>query len=188
MHGRRLAVQQYRVPPAEPLQRATSCTEDQVHEVLSEFVILVSMTIRAGCYLRISSDPNDKRAGVDRQREDTTALCEIKGLKPVDFYIDNDRSASNGKSAPGGTGCWQTSGREDRRHRRLGPGPQLAHDERAGRPAEVLHQAGPSSLLATTGQGDIDLYSPSGVPDRANQDGGVGARSGHDDRPYTRCR
>ena len=29
--------------------------------------------------------------------EFTTALCEIKGWTPAGFYIDNDRSASNGK-------------------------------------------------------------------------------------------
>src|SRR6185295_14444944 len=52
---------------------------------------------RAACYCRISSDPDDKREGVDRQREDTTALCEVKDWTPVEFYIDNDRSASNGK-------------------------------------------------------------------------------------------
>jgi DNA invertase Pin-like site-specific DNA recombinase len=56
--------------------------------------------LRAACYCRISSDPQDKKEGVDRQRADTTALCEVKGWTPVDFYIDNDRSASNGKKRP----------------------------------------------------------------------------------------
>jgi DNA invertase Pin-like site-specific DNA recombinase len=56
--------------------------------------------VRAGCYCRISSDPSDKRQGVDRQREDTTVMCEVQGWTPVDFYEDNDRSASNGKDRP----------------------------------------------------------------------------------------
>lgn len=56
--------------------------------------------VRAGCYLRISSDPKDKREGVERQREDTTILCEVQGWTPVSFYVDNDRSASNGKGRP----------------------------------------------------------------------------------------
>jgi DNA invertase Pin-like site-specific DNA recombinase len=56
--------------------------------------------VRAGCYCRISSDPNDKRAGVDRQREDTTTMCEVTGWTPVGFYIDNDRSADRGKYRP----------------------------------------------------------------------------------------
>jgi DNA invertase Pin-like site-specific DNA recombinase len=56
--------------------------------------------VRAGCYCRISSDPKDKRQGVDRQREDTTVLCEVQGWTPVGFYTDNDRSASNGKQRP----------------------------------------------------------------------------------------
>lgn len=49
--------------------------------------------VRAGCYLRISSDPNDKRQGVKRQRDDTADICEVKGWKVHDFYEDNDRSA-----------------------------------------------------------------------------------------------
>lgn len=56
--------------------------------------------VRAGCDCRTSSDPNDKREGVDRQRADITALREVKGWTPAAFYIDNDRSASNGKQRP----------------------------------------------------------------------------------------
>ena len=56
--------------------------------------------IRAACYCRISSDPNDKREGVERQREDTTDICTINGWTPADYYVDNDRSASNGGSRP----------------------------------------------------------------------------------------
>src|SRR6478736_603910 len=56
--------------------------------------------VRAGCYLRISSDPNDKRKGVQRQREDTAVLCEIKEWVVAEYYEDNDRSASNGKDRP----------------------------------------------------------------------------------------
>ncbi|WP_264000744.1 hypothetical protein [Mycobacterium intermedium] len=40
---------------------------------------LPKQQVRAACYCRISSDPRDKREGVDRQREDTAALCEVKG-------------------------------------------------------------------------------------------------------------
>jgi DNA invertase Pin-like site-specific DNA recombinase len=96
--------------------------------------------IRAGCYLRISSDPKDKREGIDRQREDTTALCEVKGWAPVDFYIDNDRSASNGRQRP----AW------DRMH-------ELEDLRR------FVTSLGRPVPLATTVQGDIDLYSPTGV-------------------------
>src|SRR4051812_22834825 len=56
--------------------------------------------VRAGCYLRISSDPNDKREGVERQREDTAALCEVQGWTAARYYEDNSRSASNGKDRP----------------------------------------------------------------------------------------
>lgn len=53
--------------------------------------------LRAACYCRISSDPHDKREGVDRQRQDTADVCAIQDWIPSGFYIDNDRSASNGK-------------------------------------------------------------------------------------------
>ncbi|HEX7425735.1 MAG TPA: recombinase family protein, partial [Mycobacterium sp.] len=56
--------------------------------------------VRAACYCRISSDPKDKREGVDRQREDTAILCEVKGWQVAGYYVDNDRSASNGGRRP----------------------------------------------------------------------------------------
>src|SRR3954464_9975550 len=52
--------------------------------------------LRAGGHLRISSDPKDKREGVDRQREDVTVLAEAYGLDIVEWFIDNDTSASKG--------------------------------------------------------------------------------------------
>ena len=120
--------------------------------------------IRAGCYLRISSDPNDKREGVDRQREDTAALCEVQGWTVAGYYEDNNRSASNGQSRK----RWN----------------ELLADIKAGkidaiaawdqdRNWRVMHELedlrkfftslGREVKLATTGQGQIDLYSPAGV-------------------------
>src|SRR5882757_6120516 len=120
--------------------------------------------LRAGCYLRISSDPQDKRAGVERQRADTTTLCEVKGWTPAGYYPDNDRSASNGKGRPE----WM----------------RLLADIKAGkidaiaawdqdRNWRMMHELedlrkfftglGREVKLATTGQGEIDLYSPTGV-------------------------
>ncbi|WP_073698451.1 recombinase family protein [Mycobacterium sp. ST-F2] len=120
--------------------------------------------VRAGCYLRISSDPNDKRQGVDRQREDTTALCEIKGWTPAGYYVDNDRSASNGKDRPqwdrlladlkagkvDAIAVWD----QDRGWR------MMADLERL---RESLAALGRPVLLASTNQGEIDLSSPTGV-------------------------
>lgn len=120
--------------------------------------------VRAGCYLRISSDPDDKRKGVQRQREDTAVLCEIKEWVVAGYYEDNDRSASNGKRRPE----WE----------------RLLADIRAGRIDAIaawdqdrnwrmMHELEElrrffasldrKVLLATTGQGEIDLYSPTGV-------------------------
>lgn len=118
--------------------------------------------IRAACYCRISSDPNDKREGVDRQREDTTALCEVKGWTPVGFYVDNDRSASNGKGRPewerlladveagevDAVAAWD----QDRVNRMM---------EDLMRYKSIFVQRG--ILLATSNNGDIDLSTPSGV-------------------------
>jgi DNA invertase Pin-like site-specific DNA recombinase len=120
--------------------------------------------VRAGCYLRISSDPDDKREGVQRQREDTTALCEVKGWTPVDFYEDNNRSASNGKDRP----RWDdlladiTAGKidaiaawdQDRNWRKMSELEDLR---------KFFGGLGREVKLATTGQGEIDLYSPTGV-------------------------
>jgi DNA invertase Pin-like site-specific DNA recombinase len=116
---------------------------------------------RAGFYLCISSDPKDKRQGVDRQREDTTALCEVKGWTSVGFYVDNDRSASNGKQRPewdrlladvkagkvDAIAAWD----QDRGWRLMGELEQLRR---------FFTGLGHQVPLATTGQGDIDLYSP----------------------------
>ncbi len=120
--------------------------------------------IRAACYCRITSDPHDKREGVQRQRADTSALCEIKGWKVAGYYIDNDRSASNGKDRPewdrlladvqagkiDAIAAWDQDG-----------GWRMMHELEALR--RFFAGLGRTVLLATTGQGDIDLYSPTGV-------------------------
>jgi DNA invertase Pin-like site-specific DNA recombinase len=54
--------------------------------------------VRAAVYLRQSKDPNDDRLAISRQRDDCLALCAAKGWTPIEpHYVDNDRSASNGK-------------------------------------------------------------------------------------------
>ncbi|MCV7179546.1 recombinase family protein [Mycolicibacterium sphagni] len=120
--------------------------------------------VRAGCYCRISSDPNDKRAGVTRQKEDTTALCEVKEWEVAGFYIDNDRSASNGNSRPewerllddvkagkiDAIAAWD----QDRGWR------MMSELEDLRRFFKSLDR---KVLLATTGQGEIDLDSPTGI-------------------------
>lgn len=122
------------------------------------------MQVRAGCYCRISSDPSDKREGVTRQRDDTAALCEIKGWTPTEWYVDNDRSASNGKDRPE----W------DRLLADIAAGKIDAiavwDQDRGWRMMSELESLrkfftglGRQIPLATTGQGDVDLYSPTGV-------------------------
>lgn len=121
-------------------------------------------TVRAGAYCRISSDPDDKREGTDRQRKDTATLCEVKGWELVDYYVDDDRSASNGKERPewrrlladikagriDAIAAWD----QDRSWRLMADLEELRRFfAELGRPVK----------LATTGQGEIDLFSPTGV-------------------------
>lgn len=119
---------------------------------------------RAGCYCRISSDPDDKREGTQRQRQDTAALCEVQGWAVAEYYIDDNRSASNGKDRP----AWKrllgdiSAGKidaiaawdQDRNWR-------MMHELEDLR--KFFASLGREVLLATTGQGVIDLYSPTGV-------------------------
>jgi DNA invertase Pin-like site-specific DNA recombinase len=120
--------------------------------------------VRAGCYCRISSDPKDKRHGVDRQRQDTAALCEIKGWEVAAVYVDNDKSASSGKERPqwdrlladvkAGTIDAIAAWDQDRGWRMMAELEELR---------KFFTSLGRPVLLATTGQGDIDLFSPTGV-------------------------
>lgn len=54
------------------------------------------MTRKTGIYLRISSDPEGKRLGVTRQREDCEKKAQALGWTIAEVYEDNDVSASNG--------------------------------------------------------------------------------------------
>jgi DNA invertase Pin-like site-specific DNA recombinase len=56
-------------------------------------------TMKAGIYLRQSSDPNNDHLAVDRQRKDCVKLCEVKGWGWAE-YMDNDTSATKAKPRP----------------------------------------------------------------------------------------
>lgn len=56
--------------------------------------------IRAAIYLRQSIDRYGNEIAVTRQREDCVRLCDQRGWKILPEYLDNDRSASNGKPRP----------------------------------------------------------------------------------------
>jgi site-specific DNA recombinase len=53
---------------------------------------------RAAIYCRISRDPEGRREGVDRQREDCLAIAKRRGwtVTPEREYVDNDLSAAKG--------------------------------------------------------------------------------------------
>ncbi|MDV3130014.1 recombinase family protein [Mycobacterium sp. 21AC1] len=56
-------------------------------------------TTKAAVYLRQSMDRYGDTLAVARQRKDCLALCEQRNWTPVE-YVDNDRSATNGKARP----------------------------------------------------------------------------------------
>jgi site-specific DNA recombinase len=55
--------------------------------------------VKAAVYVRISSDPEGLRAGVERQRLDCVEWCERRGWE-VEVFEDNDASAYRGKPRP----------------------------------------------------------------------------------------
>lgn len=57
-------------------------------------------TVRAGVYLRISSDPYGLEAGVKRQDTDCAALCAQRGWQVAERYTDNDVSAYTSRKRP----------------------------------------------------------------------------------------
>lgn len=56
--------------------------------------------MRAAIYVRISSDPEGQRAGVERQREDCERECTRRGWE-FEVFEDNDASAYGGKRRVG---------------------------------------------------------------------------------------
>ena len=57
----------------------------------------MTATTRVACYLRQSKDVADDKLGIERQREACLKLCADRGWSLIEFYKDNNRSASNGK-------------------------------------------------------------------------------------------
>jgi DNA invertase Pin-like site-specific DNA recombinase len=58
------------------------------------------MSTKAAIYARISSDPTERKVGVTRQLDDGRAIAEQLGWTVLDTYVDNDRSAKDGKHRP----------------------------------------------------------------------------------------
>src|ERR1700756_936078 len=55
--------------------------------------------MRAAVYLRQSMDRNGDELAISRQREDCLKLCRSRDWAAAE-YVDNDTSATNGKSRP----------------------------------------------------------------------------------------
>jgi DNA invertase Pin-like site-specific DNA recombinase len=57
-------------------------------------------TRTAAIYTRLSQDRDGSKSGTDRQEKDCRALARREGLKVVEVFTDDDRSAYNGKPRP----------------------------------------------------------------------------------------
>ncbi len=115
--------------------------------------------MKAAVYLRISEDRTGEQLAVARQRKACLTLCRDKGWEPIE-YVDNDTSASTGRSRPGyekmltdidnGTVTAVVAWDLDRLHRR---------------PIELEHFADVADkhqLALATVSGDVDLSTANG--------------------------
>ena len=114
-----------------------------------------------GVYVRISSDPEHDRLGVERQREDCLDLVKQRGWRLVTVYEDDDRSAFSGKPRP----AYQQM-MADLAAGRINAIVAWHHDRLHRSPAELetfipaIEAAG--AAIATVRAGDLDLSTPSG--------------------------
>lgn len=119
--------------------------------------------MRAAIYLRQSSDPQDRREGVDRQERVCRELAKQKRWKVVETYVDNDVSAfARGVTRPGFEAMLDAAKRDefdvliamhpDRIARRVA---DLARVE------EVVEATG--LQVETVDGGTIDLTSSAGI-------------------------
>lgn len=120
-----------------------------------------SPPLRAGIYVRISSDPTGDELGVRRQEKAARAFCERLGWVVVDVFTDDDRSAYSGKPRPeylrlldairGGAVDAVVAWHPDRLHR----SPRELEDF-----IDLIEATG--AKVATVEAGEYDLATPSG--------------------------
>lgn len=117
--------------------------------------------LATGVYVRISSDPEHDRLGVERQREDCLELVKQRGWRLVEVYEDDDQSAFSGKPRP----AYQRM-MTDLAAGRIKAIVAWHHDRLHRSPAELetfipaIEAAG--ATIATVRAGDLDLSTPSG--------------------------
>jgi hypothetical protein len=128
-------------------------------------------TMRAAVYVRISSDPDGERAGVERQRAECLELVERNGWQLVQVYEDNDRSAYSGRPRPAfeqmmidaAVGGFDVvvSWASDRLYR-------LIKDL-----TRITDELSPHARIVTVNGGDVDLATAEGIV-RAQMLGSIG--------------
>jgi DNA invertase Pin-like site-specific DNA recombinase len=115
--------------------------------------------MKAGIYLRQSSDPNNDRLAVARQRDACVCLCEAKGWGWAE-YVDNDTSASTRKPRPEYTRLLN-----DIRNGAIGSVVVWDLDRLHRRPLELeqfMDLADECHVALATVTGDVDLSTDNG--------------------------
>ena len=118
----------------------------------------------AAIYLRQSEDRNVDMLAIDRQRQDCAKLCAQRGWTTVE-YVDNDTSASNGKTRP----AYQRM-LADIREGRVDAVVAWNLDRLHRRPIELEH------FIALADQKHIALATVGGDADLSTDDGRLFAR------------
>jgi site-specific DNA recombinase len=124
-------------------------------------VTTATQTLTAGIYVRISSDPEATRLGVQRQEQDCREYVTRQGWTLAKVYEDNDLSAYSGKARPayrqlledvrGGAIQVVVAWHPDRMHR---------HPRDLEEFIEVVESAG--ARVETVKAGQLDFATPSG--------------------------
>ena len=117
-------------------------------------------TVRAGIYARQSLNKTGEQEAVERFIKDGYAICAARGWTPVEVFVDDDTSASNGKPRKDYQRMLQWV--------RDGKLQAIATAEHDRLHRDVLEQAGfvnlarERNLLFACNSGDIDLSSDDG--------------------------
>ena len=116
--------------------------------------------MQAAIYLRQSEDRNGDMLAIDRQREDCAKLCAQRGWATVE-YVDNDTSASSGKTA---TGLPADARRHPRRaaSTRWWPGTSTGCTAAPSSSKHFIDLADQKHLALATVGGDADLSTDDG--------------------------
>lgn len=121
----------------------------------------MSATGTAAVYVRISSDPEGERAGVERQRLDCEALAARLGLDVVATFEDNDRSAYSGRTRPAFEAMMAAAAEGDFEHVICWASDRLYR--RLADLVRITSELAPHARIHTVMGGEVDLTTADGI-------------------------